>query len=162
MADFDAVDDFQMLSLDDGCYCNSPINDDKVGRQVLAGCEKMMDCSEELEDLIHDILEETVVNYYNLSGSAIARCSLTNQFTRNYDFLSKNVSLISDLNHCCSLVRVGNDTKTANEEMRRIYKLVMRGIFPGRFGDSNGCPPMDHLRTRVSLLLNKLFITQIS
>ncbi len=65
-----------------------------------------------------------------------------------------NVSLISDLNHCCSLVRVGNDTKTANEEMRRIYKLVMGGIFPGRFGVC--CPPMDHLRTRVSLLLNKL------
>ncbi len=102
------VDDLKLLSLDkrestgDGCYCDMDICEDhEVRRQVLAGCDKMMDCSEELDDFIGNVLDETIVNYYTLSGirSVVARCSLTNQLTRNYTFLSNNLSLIGDLNH---------------------------------------------------------------
>jgi hypothetical protein len=140
--------DLSNLALQDGCCCRNEldqIDDDEVRHQVLAGCNRLDDHSAELEDYLRDILQETVENYYIATGAATIMCSMTNQFTRNYDFLLRNLSLIAEVNECFNIMRKHVDgdwpydriASWLNNNLRETYAMLLRGIFPNHFARAN-------------------------
>ena len=107
----------------------------EVRDQMSTGCICLKDLSDEVQEEIYSQLRQTILNYYHRSEHPEIKCCLTNQYSRNYVFVIRNLNFMKVANECFMVFQNSegcNETSLTNG-FRELFGWLLHGTFPNHF-----------------------------
>lgn len=114
-----------------------------IQQEVIRGCSRYHDLTVESQDFFDDLVEKTLENIFDSQDKTsvtVMKC-ISNQWTRNYDFIMINHDLIEEVNALYSWFRSAdfgtlNFRRKVRREFRDLFTSVQHKMFPNLY---NGC-----------------------